>query len=114
MSDDERAIRELVDRWMSASKVGDIEVVLDLMVEDVVFMTPGREPFGKAEFKAASEAMAGAGFEGSNEIQEVRVLGDWAWLRNRIEVTVTPPTGEPTHRSGYALTILQKGGDGRW
>ena len=54
MSEDERAIRALIDSWMTASKVGDIGRVLDLMTDDVVFMVPGRAPFGKQEFAAMS------------------------------------------------------------
>jgi uncharacterized protein (TIGR02246 family) len=114
MSDDERAIRELVDKWMEASRRGDTEMVLGLMTDDIVFMTPGREPFGKEEFRAASETMRGAEMEGRVEIREIRILGDWAWIRNHIDLTVTPPSGEPVHRSGYTLSILQKGADGRW
>ena len=54
MGDDERAIRELVETWMSASKAGDLFTVLDLMSDDMVFMVPGREPFGKEAFRAQS------------------------------------------------------------
>ena len=115
MTEDERAIRELVDMWMEASRRGDVETVLSLMTDDIVFMTPGREPFGKEEFRAASEAMSGVEMDGSAEIREIRVLGDWAWIRNDIELTVTPPGGgEPMHRAGYTLSILQKCGDGKW
>jgi ketosteroid isomerase-like protein len=42
------------------------------------------------------------------------VLGDWAFTRNRIDLTVTPPAGEPVRRSGYTLTLYRKGNDGRW
>jgi uncharacterized protein (TIGR02246 family) len=114
MTDDESAIRELVDTWMEASKRGDIETVLGLMTDDIVFMTPGREPFGRDEFRAASEAMSGVAMDGRAEIHEIRVLGDWAWVRNHIELTVIPPGGEPAHRAGYTLSILRKGGDGKW
>jgi len=31
MNDDERAIRNLVDTWISATRAGDIETVLDLI-----------------------------------------------------------------------------------
>ena len=114
MTDDEREIRELVDSWMEASRRGDIETVLRLMNADAVFMTPGREPFGKAEFEAASEAMRGVKMDGRAEVRELRVLGQWAWIRNHIDLTVTPPDGEPMHRSGYTLSILEKGSEGRW
>jgi uncharacterized protein (TIGR02246 family) len=114
MTEDERAIRDLVDTWMAASKAGDLATVLDLMADDVVFMTPGQEPFGKEEFRAASKAMARMKMDGRAEILELRVLGDWAYIRNRIEIDVTPPDGETLHRSGYTLTILRKEHDGQW
>ena len=57
MSEDERAIRELVATWMAASRAGDLDTVLGLMTEDVVFMVPGREPFGKEAFAAQSRGM---------------------------------------------------------
>lgn len=115
MTDDERAIRELVDAWMVCSKAGDLPAVLDLMTDDVIFMTPGGKPFGKAAFAAASESMKNISLEGRSEIQELNVFGDWAYLRNYIEMTATPLNGgAPVRRSGYTLTILRKEADGRW
>ena len=114
MSDDERAIRELVDTWMAASKAGDSAAVLELMTDDVLFMVCGREPFGKEEFRANSESMRDLKMDGRAEILEMELLGDRAWIRNRIDLVLTPPEGEPLHRSGYMLTILRKGDDDRW
>jgi len=115
MSEDERAIREVVETWMDATRHGDIDRVLDLMTDDVLFMTAGREPFGKAEFKENSEALSDARVDGRAEVREVEVLGDRAWIRNHIEVTMTPPGGtDPVRRSGYTLTILKRCDDGRW
>ena len=114
MSPDERAIRELVDIWMKASRAGDTETVLGLMSDDVIFMVPGREPFGKQTFAANSRSMDGVRVEGSADIRELKVLGGWAYLRNFIEITVTPPGGAPGRRSGFTLTILRKEPDGRW
>ena len=115
MSEDERAIRELVDSWMAASKAGDLATVLGLMTDDIVFMVPGREPFGKEEFRAQSESISGVEIDGRAEIREIRVLGDWAWIRNHIDLTVTPAAGgEPVRRSGYTLSILERGKDGKW
>jgi len=43
------------------------------------------------------------------------VLGDWAYLRSRLTVTVIAEAGEPLlRRSGYTLSILRKEPDGRW
>ena len=114
MTDDERAIRELVETWMRASKAGDTATVLDLMSDDVVFMTIGQKPFGKEHFRESSESMRGIDIDGQAETLEVEVLGDTAWIRNRLEMVMTPEGGEPMRRSGYTLTILKKGGDGRW
>jgi uncharacterized protein (TIGR02246 family) len=114
MTEDERAIRDLVETWMAATKAGDLATVLDLMTDDVIFMTPGSEPFGKDAFKAASESMSGTAMDGHAEIREIEVIGDWAWVRNHIEIAMTPPGGEPVGRAGYTLTILRKGADGRW
>jgi uncharacterized protein (TIGR02246 family) len=114
MTDDERAIRELVDTWMAASRAGDTEAMLELMTDDAMFMVPGREPFGKEAFRAASESMRGVRIDGRSDVQEIDVLGDWAWIRNRIDLTATRPGEEPVRRSGYTLTILRKCADGRW
>jgi uncharacterized protein (TIGR02246 family) len=114
MSDDERAIRALIDTWMAASKAGDTATVLSLMSDDVLFMVPGREPFGKQEFAAAAQGMQGATIDGKSEIVELKVLGDWAYLRGRLQVAMTPSGGNPIHRSGYTLTILRKEADGKW
>ena len=110
---DEAAIRKLVDTWMAASKSGDIATVLDLMTDDVVFMVPGREPFGKEAFAAASDAIKNVRIDGDADIRESNVLGDWAYIRNYLEMTITPEGGDPVKRSGWTLTILRKE-DGRW
>jgi uncharacterized protein (TIGR02246 family) len=114
MTDDERAIRAVVDRWFTATKSGDLETVLSLMADDAVFMVPGKEPFGKTEFAAASKGMANVTMDGKSEIAELRVLGEWAYLRNHIDLTVTQPSGERMRKSGYTLTIFRKEPDGRW
>ena len=99
---------------MQASRDGDTATVLSLMTEDAVFMVPGREPFGHEAFEAASNAMAGLRIDGTSEIVELQVQGDWAFSRNRIDMTVTPPQGEAVRRGGYTLTLYRKGADGRW
>jgi uncharacterized protein (TIGR02246 family) len=114
MTDDERAIRKLVATWMAASQAGDVATVLGLMADDVTFMVPGREPFGKEAFAAASQSMKDMRFEGSYDIREINVLGDWAYLRNYISVTMTPPGGEPIRRAGHTLSILRKEPSGKW
>ena len=114
MSADEQAIRKLIEDWMQATARGDLAKVLSMMSDDVVFMTPGREPFGKKEFAAQSAGMKDMQVEGVAKPIEIKVLGDWAYLRNHITVTVTPKGGQPTKRAGYTLTLLNRQLDGRW
>jgi uncharacterized protein (TIGR02246 family) len=114
MNQDEQAIRKLVDTWMDASKKGELDTVLRLMADDVVFMVPGREPFGKDTFAATSRAMKNVQIDAVSDVLELKVLGEWAWMRTRLRMTVTPPGGKPIARSGYTLTILRKQADGAW
>jgi uncharacterized protein (TIGR02246 family) len=115
MTEDESAIRKVVDTWMSATKAGDLSTVLSLMAEDVIFMVPGREPFGKKDFAVSAQSMKGTRIEGTSDILEIQVLGNWAYLRNHIEMTATPAAGGAAlHRSGYTLTLMRKDQDGRW
>ena len=114
MTDDDRAIRDLIATWMKASECGDLQTVLSLMADDVIFMVPGREPFGKDAFRAASETMKNACMTGTSDIREINVLGDWAYIRNYIEITITPLAGNVMRRSGYTLSILRKQPNGKW
>ena len=114
MTDDARQIRELVDSWIAASKAHDLPALMDMMTDDVVFMTPGRPPFGKAEFAADSERMKGAAIDARAEVQEIEVLAPWAYIRNHIQAELTFTGQAPRRMSGYAMTVLRKDADGRW
>lgn len=114
MTDDESAIRRLVETWMTASLSGDLATILASMTDDVVFTVPGREPFGKEAFAAAAAGMADMRLDGTNQIVELQMHGSWAFVRNKIDMTVTPRGGAPIRRSGYTLTLLRKGSDGQW
>jgi uncharacterized protein (TIGR02246 family) len=115
MTDDESAIREVIDTWLAASRSGNLQTLLGLMTDDVVFMVPGQAPFGKEKFASNFKSMKDIRIDGKIRIEELQVLGDWAWLRNHLEITMTPPDGNaPVRRAGYTLTILRKASDGRW
>ena len=114
MTDDARQIRELIDSWIAASNAGDIAALMDMMTDDVIFMTPGRPPFGKAEFAADSERVKGAAIDAHAEVQEIDVFGPRAYIRNHVRVELSAP-GQPARRmSGYAMSVLRKEADGRW
>lgn len=117
MQTDEHEIRQLVSTWMGATKAGDVDAVLSLMSDDAVFLVPGQPPMRKADSAAASRAMSGPHapqFDGTSEIQEIRILGDLAFMWTKLTVVVTPPAGAPPiTRAGHTLTILNKQA-GKW
>ena len=102
---------------MIASKAGDVEKILSLMADDAVFLVPGQPVMRKADFAVAARAQSSANapqFDGSSEIQEIKVLGDWAFMWTKLTVVATPPGGvQSMIRTGYTLTILKKQ-DGKW
>src|ERR1700737_5529364 len=110
MQNDEQAIRELIATWLSASKAGDTEKVLSLMADDVVFLVPSQPPMrGRATFAASLSAMAQFEMDATSEIQEIKVLGDWAYLWTKLTVVVTPKNGgAAVFCAGPTLSILQK------
>ena len=91
---DEQAIRDLISTWMRATREGDLATVLNLMADDVIFMVPGQEPFGK--------------------IKKLQILGNWAYVRTYIDLTVNRDGAPSVHRAGYTLTIMRKQPEGRW
>jgi uncharacterized protein (TIGR02246 family) len=117
VQNDEQEIRQLVSTWMAASKAGEVEKVLSLMADDVVFLVPGQPVMRKADFAAAARAQSGKDapkFDGSNEIQEIKILGDWAFMWTKLTVVVTPPGGaQSITRAGHTLSILRKQ-SGKW
>jgi uncharacterized protein (TIGR02246 family) len=111
MSNDEQAIRDLVATWLSASKAGDTQKVLSLMADDVVFLMPGREPMrGRSAFAATQPALQQQfDFDAISDIQEIKVLGEWAYVWTKLSVVMTPKTGgTPVKRVGNTLSILKK------
>ncbi len=114
---EKQKIREVIDTWIRASAEGDVDRVLPLMAEDVVFLLPGQPPMrGRDAFAAASRSAIGRmRFEGRPEIQEIHIAGDYAICWNYLSVTVTPlPDGPPKRRAGNILSVFRKEPDGRW
>ena len=111
---DKQAIRDMVNAWLEASKKGDSATLLTLLADDVLFITPGQEPFGKEQFAAHEDGMKDMNMEAEIDIKEIEVAGPWAWMRSFLKVTLTPAGGDASKMSGHILTVLQKQPDGRW
>jgi len=116
MGSDEQAIRAVHTSWIDAVNAGDLARLLSLMADDVVFLNPGRAPFGRDGFPAGFSA----GHQRSrihciSELEEVTVAGEIAYTLCRDSLSVTPRAGgEATHLAGHRITIYRKQPDGRW
>ena len=110
MPTNEDAIRQLVATWIDASRAGDTDKVLSLMTDEVVFLTPGHPPMrGKAAFAASLASVKSFDIQARSEIEEIQILGDWAWMWTRLTVTMTPKNGgPPVERAGNTLSILNR------
>ena len=116
MGSDERAIREMHSTWIDAVNAGDLDRLLALMTDDVVFLNPGDEGLGRdgfsAKFSAAHQQLRICCV---SELEEVVVVGEVAYTRSRDSLSVSPLAGGEENRlAGDRLTIYRKQPDGRW
>ena len=116
MTADEQQIRDLIDEWGRATSEGDLIAQMNLMTEDVAFLTPGNVPMRRKEFADGFTSMMQAfRLECRSNIQDVTVSGDLAVCWNLLEVDITPAAGGNTiKRAGNTLTALRRGTDGKW
>lgn len=115
MTKDEEAIREYYSNWMKATKEGDLELARSLIQKEAVFYVPGGYKMDKEAFaQAATAENDDVEFELDCSIEEIRVIGDHAWLCTKLSLTMTEKKSRNrTVMAGHALSILQKE-DGEW
>ena len=116
MGPDEREIREVHSTWIDAVNAGDLDGLLTLMTDDVVFLGPGQSPVGRdgfaVNFSAAHQQLR---IRCISELEEVVVVGGVAYTRSRDALSVTPRAGgEATQYAGHRITVYRKHSDGRW
>ena len=107
MSTDEQAIRALIDEWHRATATGDVDTILTLMDEDVVFLVPGQPPIeGRRAFEEQMrDVFATHRIDSSGDVQEVEVSGNIAYCWNQLRVRMAPISGgEANQRSGNVLS----------
>ena len=111
---DEQQIRDVVATWLEASRRNDLDRVLELMDDDVVFLGAGRPPMrGKEAFAAATRGMQPGSIDGRAEIQEVQVSGDWAYVWTQLTVHARTADGAERRMAGPVLSVLRRK-NGRW
>ena len=116
MGPDEREIREVHSTWIDAVNAGDLDGLITLMADDVVFLGPGQLPVGRdgfaANFSAAHQQLR---IDCISELEEVVVVGGVAYTRSQDALSVTPRAGgEATQLAGHRITVYREQSDGRW
>jgi len=109
VEDDERAIRDLIDQWMVATKAGDLDAVLSLMTDDVVFLRASQPSMDRKAFEESFRGFAGkVKFEAKQEIKDIRTARDQAYCWSNMTLTMDGKT-----RSGAILSVFRKI-EGKW
>jgi uncharacterized protein (TIGR02246 family) len=114
---DQQSIHELIALWHKATAAGDVDTVLTLMSDEVVFLSAGQPPMrGREAFATALRGLlASRTIESTFEIHEIVVAGDLAYAWTRLCVRLIPrANGDVEVREGNALSILRKQTDGSW
>jgi len=78
---DEQQIRQVMDDWRRHTAQGNVDGLLTLLADDVIFLTPGNPPITKKDFAAGfRQVSAKARIESTQEVRDLRVSGDIAYV----------------------------------
>jgi uncharacterized protein (TIGR02246 family) len=117
MNADEQSIRTLIRRWHDATAQGDVATVLSCIEDDAEFLVAGREPMrGRAAFEDSLRRLLQTHrILSTGDVREVQVSGDLAIAVTRLAVRIeSRDDGAAMDRSGYAMSVFRRRGDGRW
>lgn len=110
-------IYHLITQWHQASATGDLDTILTLMAEDIVFLVADHPPINRQAFIESFQAI--------RQSIKIQVL-DWyieeleeadclAYCRSYLHLAITPNvTGHPIERKGPILSVFRKKPDGNW
>ena len=113
-------IRQLADRLIAAGAKGDVQAILDIMTDDVVFLPPNdTAKVGKEEYhRWMAPFQAKYSISESLQSRELRVAGDIACEWGLFQETFTPKTSSsetpPIALDGKFLRIYHRQPDGDW
>ena len=112
---DVEAIKSLEDETMKAVNEGDLERYLSLLTDDVVWMAPTQpSAIGKEAVKNWVEFDLFT-YEVTITVEEVQVLGDWAFMRDIwIGSGTQKDSGEKFEFNNKGLYLLRRQTDGSW
>lgn len=111
--DDEAALAELADYWVTHHNMGHAQMVADKYTADAMFMPASGEVLSGADAVSAylAEGIEAMSPEVSVDQVETRVIGDWAIARGTYEMA-GEADGEPVRFSGAYLIVAERDADG--
>jgi ketosteroid isomerase-like protein len=114
---DRQAVEGIGRDWAEAVRHRDVDRLLDLVTEDVVFMPPNAPSVvGRAALEQAYRAFF-AGFEVHRTFtpEEIQVGVDWAFVRGTDTLEMKQlQGGDPVVVRGRGISILRCVEDGSW
>jgi uncharacterized protein (TIGR02246 family) len=113
---DEELIRRWMDDWRRLTSEGDLDGLLSLISDDVVFLTPGNPPITKKAFADGfRQVSAKAHIEATQEVKDIGVSGAFAYAWSHLSVVLTPKEGDAqSASSGYVLSVFRRSPSGQW
>jgi len=114
--DDDAAIRELLEKMAAAESAGDADAWVLLTAEDAILL-PQNQPaiVGAPDIRRMWETIFSQVTLSDIKFttEEVRIAGDWAYLRVSYNHTATLD-GTPETQSGKSVWIADRQQDGAW
>ncbi|BBB69830.1 hypothetical protein UNDYM_5577 [Undibacterium sp. YM2] len=103
--------------WQDATAAGDVDKLLDLMDEEVVFLVAGHPPMKGRELFAQNlrNILQTHHIASSSQIQEIVVQANLAYAWSYLQVEIIPKqAGQHMKRAGNVLSIWRLQADGKW
>jgi uncharacterized protein (TIGR02246 family) len=117
VTSDEQSIRDLVASWHRNTATGNVDAVLPLMTDDVVFLVAGQSAMrGRSVFANGLRALLKTyRIESEFTIEEIEISNALAYCWTTLKVSIIPLAGGPAVlRTGPALSVLHKQLNGSW
>lgn len=111
---DRERMAELSQAWLDAYLSDDPERIVAILHEDAVVMPHNQETAtGSEEVRQYLETHTGrSGDEFSDDVQEIRINRDWAYVRGRFTLMVGAGDGMQRYvRNGRYLVLFEKVGN---
>jgi len=111
------AINKVYHQYATGISTGNIDLWISLWIDDGVQMPPDEPAItGKEQIRSRIQSFFDKYiFKMAINVEEVKVVGDWAFSRGTYTYSLTPKKeGELYANTGKYLTILERQADGSW